>query len=364
MPEGSGPASPEPSEADSTSGEHIRPLATRRDFLVGAGAGAVVVGVVAGAGVAVTRGSTQPVPAPAVQTGPGGPGIAVAPAQQTQPAAPQQQAQPAAQQPAQSQLPPTMRRVSLNIDGLNHDVTVDVRVSLWETMTRNLGMASSNLGCDRAQCGACTVVVDGRAVNGCSIYTARLGRGQQIMTVASLAKGPGIDGLHPIQRAFWEDGGFQCGICTRGFIMSTYALLTANPKPTDVEISEGLAGNICRCGEYVKIFAAVKSASAEMSGGQVTHIAPTSIFAAAAPTAAPAAAAAPAAPAGTSKEFEYVTPMPTIEEFEPLASQIRTKAGVLEVTGSERTMTVKWDPSKVDEAGVRKYLADAGRPVK
>jgi aerobic-type carbon monoxide dehydrogenase small subunit (CoxS/CutS family) len=359
MPEASGPVNPEPSDADSTSGEHIRPLATRRDFLVGAGAGAVVVGVVAGAGIAVTRGSTQSVPAPAVQTGGGGPAVAVAPPPQAQPAAPAQQAQPA----AQSQLPPTMRRVSLNIDGRAHDVTVDVRESLWETMTRNLGMASSNLGCDRAQCGACTVVVDGRAVNGCSIYTARLGRGQQILTVASLAKGPGIDGLHPIQRAFWEDGGFQCGICTRGFIMSTYALLQANPNPSDEQITEGLAGNICRCGEYTKIYTSVKNAAAEMSGGQVTHTAPTSILLA--PLAKPAQAntAANAAP-GTSKDFEYVTPLATIEEFEPVASPIRTKPGVIEVTGSERTITIKWDPTKVDEAGVRKYLSDAGHPVK
>jgi carbon-monoxide dehydrogenase small subunit len=363
MPEGSGPASPEPSEVDSTSGEHIRPLATRRDFLVGAGAGAVVVGVVAGAGIAVTRGTTQPVPAPAVQTGPGAPAVGVAPPPQAQPAAPPQPAQPAAQQPAQSQLPPTMRRVSLDIDGLKHDVTVDVRESLWETMTRNLRMASSNLGCDRAQCGACTVVVDGRAVNGCSIYTARLGRGQKILTVASLAKGPGIDGLHPIQRAFWEDGGFQCGICTRGFIMSTYALLQANPHPTDEEITEGLAGNICRCGEYTKIYTAVKNAAAEMGGGQVTHTAPTSILLA--PVAAPAQANTTANTApGTSKDFEFVSPLATIEEFEPVASPIRTKPGVIEVTGSERTITVKWDPTKVDEAGIRKYLSEAGHPVK
>jgi xanthine dehydrogenase YagT iron-sulfur-binding subunit len=361
MPEGSGPANPEPSEVDSTSGERIRPLATRRDFLVGAGAGAVVVGVVAGAGIAVSRGSTQPVPA--VQTGAGAPAVAVAPPPQAQPAAPPQQAQPAAPQSAPSPLPPTMRRVSLNLDGQQRDVTVDVRDSLWETMTRNLGMSSSNLGCDRAQCGACTVVVDGRAVNGCSIYTARLGRGQQILTVASLAKGPGIDGLHPIQRAFWEDGGFQCGICTRGFIMSTYALLQATPNPSDADITEGLAGNICRCGEYAKIYTAVKNAAAEMGGGQVTHTASTSILLA--PLAKPAQAntAANAAP-GTSKDFEYVTPLATIEEFEPVASPIRTKPGVIEVTGSERTITIKWDPTKVDEAGVRKYLSDAGHPVK
>jgi aerobic carbon-monoxide dehydrogenase small subunit len=356
MPEGTGPTGREPSEVESAGGEQLRPLATRRDFLVGAGAGAVVVGVVAGAGIAVTRGGTQP--APAVQTGPGGPAVAVAPA----PAAQVQPAPQAPQQavPAKETLPATMRRVSLNIDGLNHDVTVDVRDSLWETMTRQLNMASSNLGCDRAQCGACTVVVDGRAVNGCTILASRLGRGQKIMTVASLSKGPGVEGLHPIQRAFWQEGGFQCGICTRGFIMSTYALLQANPKPTDDEITEGLAGNICRCGEYAKIYTAVKTASAEMAGGQVTYTAPASIFLVEAKQAAPAAAVANA----VSKDFEFVTPLPTIEEFEPMAAPIKQQPGIVEITGSQLTITVKWDPSKVDEAGVRKYLADAGHPVK
>jgi len=203
--------SPEPSEAESGS-EQVRPLPTRRDFLVGAGVGAVAVGVVAGAGIAVMCGNTQS--ATSVQTAPGGPAAQVAPApapaqpQAGQQAPAQQPAQPQAQAPAQSRLPPTMKHVTLNIDGVTHDVTVDNRDSLWETMTRELGMASSNLGCDRAQCGACTVLVDGRAVNGCSIYSARLGRGQKIMTVASLASGPGVSGLHPIQRAFWEDGGF------------------------------------------------------------------------------------------------------------------------------------------------------------
>ena len=174
MPEGSGPSGPEPSEVESNTGEHIRPLATRRDFLVGAGAGAVAVGVVAGAGIAVTRGGTQQAVAPAVQTGPGGPAVAVPPVPAAQPATTTQPQAPQQAQPAAAQLPPTMRRVSLDIDGVKHDVTVDVRDSLWETMTRNLSMSSSNLGCDRAQCGACTVVVDGRAVNGCTVLSARL----------------------------------------------------------------------------------------------------------------------------------------------------------------------------------------------
>jgi len=364
MPEGS---SPEPTEVGAESSEHVRPLPTRRDFLVGAGAGAVAVGVVAGAGIAVTRGNVQTAPAPAVSTGPGGPAVPVPAPPAAQPAAPAQQQQPQPAQPAApaGQLPPTMRQVNLNIDGVSRQVTVDVRDSLWETMTRGLNMASSNLGCDRAQCGACTVLVDGRAVNGCSIYSARLGRGQQIMTVASLAKGQGVDNLHPIQRAFWEDGGFQCGICTRGFIMSTYALLQATPNPTDDQITEGLAGNICRCGEYSKIYTSVKNAAAMMAGQQVTHVAPTSVLLVPAPQ--PAAAAnttGGTAVAGTSKDFEYVTPLATIEEFEPMAAPIKTKPGILEVTGSERTITIKWDPAKVDEAGVRKYLSDAGHPVK
>jgi len=201
-------------------------------------------------------------------------------------------------------------------------------------------------------------------VNGCSIYSARLGRGQKIMTVASLAQSPGIDGLHPIQRAFWEDGGFQCGICTRGFIMSTYALLTANPNPTDTDISEGLAGNICRCGEYTRIFTSVKNAAAEMRGEQVQHTAPTVTLFPAPVQAAPANTSAGSQTAGTSKEFEYVQALPTIEEYEPLASKVKQQPGILDVQGSERTITIKWDPSKVDEAGVRKYMSDAGRPVK
>lgn len=360
MPEGSGPGNPEQSEVESSGGEQIRPLATRRDFLVGAGAGAVVVGVVAGAGIAVTRSNVQP--AQSVQTAPGQPAVAVAPPPQVQ-TQPQATAQPQGQPqaaPAPGQLPPTMRHVTLNIDGVGREVTVDVRDSLWETMTRNLGMASSNLGCDRAQCGACTILVDGRAVNGCTVLSARLGRGQQITTVAGLAKGPGVEGLHPIQRAFWGDGGFQCGICTRGFIMSTYALLQANPNPTDDQIAEGLAGNICRCGEYTKIFQSVKTAAADMRGEQVQYISNLSAFTA--PVAQPAAAAAQVA--GTSKDFVFVTPLATIEEFEPFASQLRAKAGILDVQGSVQDATVKWDPAKIDEAGVRKLLSDAGHPVK
>ncbi len=255
-------------------------------------------------------------------------------------------------------IPATMRRVSLLIDGRKHDLVVDNRESLWETMNFQLGLSNSNLGCDRAQCGACAVLVDGKPVNGCTVLSARLGRGQKITTVASLPTGPGVAGLHPVQRAFWLDGGFQCGICTRGFIMSTVALLTATPKPTTVQIQEGLAGNICRCGEYAKIYTAVNTAAAEMRGDKVTHLASPIVVGVAGTTEAASTVT------GTSKEFTFDPPLGTIEDFDPFAEQLKKKDGILAVSGSERSVTVKWDPAKLDETKVRGILKDLGHGVK
>jgi carbon-monoxide dehydrogenase small subunit len=210
---------------------------TRRQFLIGAGVGAVV----GAAGVGGVLTLVKPADTTAIKTAPG---------------------QPAAQ--AASSLPPTMRQVTLNVDGKLHEITVDVRTSLWEAMTFQLGMANSNLGCDRAQCGACAVLVDGFAVNSCTMLAARLGRGQKIQTVDSLSKSARIEDLHPIQRAYITEGGFQCGLCTRGFIISTYALLNSNPNPNEDEVREALSGNICRCSEYPKIYEAVFHAADEM----------------------------------------------------------------------------------------------------
>lgn len=216
---------------------------TRRQFLIGAGAG-LVVGAAGAAGVLAVNAPAKPAETTTAQTTMG------------QPAAP----------PAQvaSNLPPTMRKVTLNINGEDKEMTVDVRTSLWEAMTYELGMVGANLGCDRAQCGACAVVVDGRAVNSCTVLAARLGRGQKIITVEALAKGTRAEDLHPIQRAYWQEGGFQCGICTRGFIMSTYALLQKNKSPNEDDVREALGGNICRCSEYPKIYEAVFRAADEM----------------------------------------------------------------------------------------------------
>jgi aerobic-type carbon monoxide dehydrogenase small subunit (CoxS/CutS family) len=226
---------PEPVE-DRADGKE-RQAVTRRDFLVGASTGVAATAAVA-LGTPVQHTATPPAQPSSVQGH-------VAP-------------------PAPASLPASMRRVKLSINGVEHEVVVEVRESLWQTMTYQLGMGGSNIGCDRAQCGACTVVIDGRAVNACAVLTARLGRGQKILTVDALATGPGVAGLHPVQRAFWQEGGFQCGICTRGFIMSTYALLQANKNPTRDQIRDALGGNICRCGEYAKIYDSVEKAAAEM----------------------------------------------------------------------------------------------------
>jgi aerobic-type carbon monoxide dehydrogenase small subunit (CoxS/CutS family) len=245
--------------------EQLRPVVTRREFMAGAGAGLAVGAVVAGGIAVATRSGTQTQPNQVV-TAPGGPAAVVA--QPAPPVPAPAQAQPQAQQPEQTKatLPLNTRTVELNIDGVPRSVTVDVRESLWEAMVFHLNMASSNLGCDRAQCGACTVLVDGRPVNGCSVLAARLGRGQKILTVDGIRSGPGVAGLHPVQKAFWQLGGYQCGICTRGFIMSTYALLETNKNPSNDEIAEALSGNICRCSEYPQIFESVKAAAAEMRG--------------------------------------------------------------------------------------------------
>ncbi len=300
---------------------------SRRSFLIGAGAGAATAGVVLGGAVVATKAIS---PAPATTT------TAVT---------------------AGGPIPPTMRRVTLDIDSVKYDVIVDNRESLWETMNFQLGLSNSNLGCDRAQCGACAVLVDGRSVNGCTVLSARLGRGQKIGTVAGLATGPGIAGLHPVQRAFWLDGGFQCGICTRGFIMSTVALLNTVKAPTNEQIQEGLAGNICRCGEYVGVFRAVKTAAAEMAGQKVTYAArPIEIL-------AKGAEAEPGA-AGTSKEFQFATPFATIEDFDVFAEVLKKRDGILGVSGSERTITVKWDPGKLSEQQVRDLLSSLGRAVR
>jgi aerobic carbon-monoxide dehydrogenase small subunit len=240
-----------PSGESSENGEAPLKI-SRRDFLVGAGAGVIVTGAAA-AGIAAFRGPQIQEIIHEIEV----PVEVVREVVREGEAA----AEPVISAPG---LPASLRAVSLNIDGKQYDLIVDVRESLWEVMVGSLGLGSVNMGCDRAQCGACAVTVDGRAMNGCTVLAARLGRGQKIMTVAGLSKGVREDQLHPIAKAYWKENGAQCGICTRGFIMSTYDLLSRNPNPTEEDVKEALAGNICRCSEYPGIYNAVFAAAEEM----------------------------------------------------------------------------------------------------
>ena len=330
--------------------EHARPVVTRRDFIAGAGLGVAATAIVAGGVTVATRQGVQTVPAPqpVAQTGAGGAVVAPAPAPGVA-AQPQAVAQPAA--PAAGALPQHMRRVTLDIDGAQHNVVVDVRESLWTTTSQKLGLNVTNLGCDRAQCGACTVVIDGRAVNGCSVFSARLGRGQKILTVAGIQTSPTAEGLHPVQRAFWMQGGFQCGICTRGFIMSSYALLQTNNNPTRTQIAEALSGNICRCGEYPKIYDAVETAAAEMRNP------PAKTQVVLGPP--PARSGSPA-----TLELQFANPLGSDEFIGEVDGALKLLDGVEGVSGNSTTAKVTYWPNEVTEDAIRKQFADSGYPVK
>ena len=150
--------------------------------------------------------------------------------------------------------------ISLTVNGKSVTRTVDSRTLLVQFLRENLQLTGTHVGCDTAQCGACTVHMNGRAVKSCSILAAQV-QGSQITTIEGLAKN---GELHPMQAAFRECHGLQCGFCTPGMIMSAACLLSTTPDPTDAQIAEALEGNLCRCTGYVNIVAAVRQAAAAM----------------------------------------------------------------------------------------------------
>lgn len=145
--------------------------------------------------------------------------------------------------------------LTLKVNGVAYPLEVEPDRSLLQTLREELGLTGTKEGCDDSECGACMVLLDGRPVNSCS-YLALQANGREVTTVEGLAS----DGsLHPLQRAFLEEGGVQCGYCTPGMLMSAKALLDANPRPTESEIRLALGGNLCRCTGYQKIIQAVLS---------------------------------------------------------------------------------------------------------
>ena len=143
--------------------------------------------------------------------------------------------------------------IQLNVNDRLYRLKVKSHWTLLEVLRRELGLTGTKKACDRGNCGACTVIVDGKAVYACSLLAIGM-EGKKILTVEGLAEG---EKLHPIQKAFSEHGGYQCGFCTSGQMMSAKALLDKNPKPTREEVRQALAGNLCRCGAYPKIIESV-----------------------------------------------------------------------------------------------------------
>ena len=150
-----------------------------------------------------------------------------------------------------------MKQITITVNGKPHELHVKPWATLLEVIRDDLGLTGTKEGCGLGECGACTVIMDGNTVNACLVLAPEAD-GKQITTIEGLAQG---DKLHPIQEAFMEQGGLQCGFCTPGVILSTKALLDENPKPTDDQIRRGLAGNFCRCTGYTKIFESIKAAA-------------------------------------------------------------------------------------------------------
>jgi carbon-monoxide dehydrogenase small subunit len=153
-------------------------------------------------------------------------------------------------------------RISVTVNGTLYERDVEPRMLLVHFLRETLGLTGTNIGCDTSQCGACTIHLDGRAVKSCTCLAVQAD-GRSVTTIEGLAQN---GDLHPVQTAFWEKHGLQCGYCTPGMIMATAALLKDNPTPTDAQIRHGLEGNLCRCTGYQNVVAAAKSAS-EMMGG-------------------------------------------------------------------------------------------------
>lgn len=147
--------------------------------------------------------------------------------------------------------------IAVNVNGKAHSVSVEPRLLLVELLREQLDLTGTHVGCDTTYCGACTVLLDGKAVKSCTVFAVQAD-GAEIMTVEGLAKDAS---LHPIQKAFGDCYGLQCGYCTPGLMMSTHQLLSSHPQPDESQIRKAIAGNTCRCTGYQNIFKAIQAAT-------------------------------------------------------------------------------------------------------
>ena len=160
--------------------------------------------------------------------------------------------------------------ITLAVNGEQVRERIEARRTLVDFLREELGLTGSHVGCEHGVCGACTVLLDGESVRACLTFAIQVD-GRSVTTVEALASADGT--LHPIQEAFWEEHGLQCGFCTPGFIMTTYELLQANKAPTTDEVRDAIGGNLCRCTGYQNIVRAVQSAARKMSAETGTPVA-------------------------------------------------------------------------------------------
>jgi len=158
----------------------------------------------------------------------------------------------------------TTQHVSLTVNGEAREADVEPRLLLVHLLRDVFALTGTHIGCDTSNCGACTVLVDGRSAKSCTMLAVSAA-GAEIRTIEGMADGAT---LHPLQQAFWDQHGLQCGFCTPGMIMQAAWLLSQNPDPSDEQIREGISGNLCRCTGYVNIVKAIKQAAGELSAAE------------------------------------------------------------------------------------------------
>jgi carbon-monoxide dehydrogenase small subunit len=160
-------------------------------------------------------------------------------------------------------------QISVKVNGKQIDALVEPRTLLIHFLRDELKITGPHIGCETSHCGACTVDLDGKSVKSCTVFAVQAD-GADVLTIEGMASG---GTLHPLQNAFREHHGLQCGFCTPGMITRAYRFLKENPNPTEDEIRHGISGNLCRCTGYQNIVKAIQAAAAEMAGGQVKEAA-------------------------------------------------------------------------------------------
>jgi carbon-monoxide dehydrogenase small subunit len=160
----------------------------------------------------------------------------------------------------QSAARPQKHVIAVRVNGMERDGLVEARRLLCDFLREDLGLTGTHVGCEHGICGACTVLVNGAAVRSCLLFAVQVD-GAEIMTVEGLARG---EQLHPLQQAFWENHGLQCGFCTPGVLMAAYEFLGDNPNPSELEVREHAAGNLCRCTGYAGIVKSILAAAAKL----------------------------------------------------------------------------------------------------